>query len=226
MERIADSSMQRPAADEVSANMSLICFRLSLPLMSKARGLRGLRGLRLRPGMGLVGLALVAYFQSMEETFLSVPGRRQVLLSSTLGSLGSLGLGQVASAQEGVPAKVGGRASKWFGTYEDPKHPSCDRSLVIAFDGTKGKIDGYDKSGAGEEGKFDCRKRRDVQYYDWTLKVKLASKDADELVVEEVGRDVVDRKRINGAQETIGKWDKDGILWPDGTKWIQKKWER
>eukprot|EP00438_Fugacium_kawagutii_P011422 Skav235895 [mRNA] locus=scaffold256:47070:47471:+ [translate_table: standard] len=129
-------------------------------------------------------------------------------------------------AQEGVPAKVGGRASKWYGTYEDPKHPACDRSLVIAFDGTKGKIDGYDKSGAGEEGQFNCRKRRDVQYYDWTLKVRLASKNADELVVEEVGRDVVDRKRIPAARETVGKWDKDGILWPDGTKWMQKKWER
>ena len=190
----------------------------------KARGLRKLP-LPLR-WPGVLGLSLVAYglFQATGETFLPGPGSgRRVLLSSLL--LAGLGASE-ASAQEGVPAKVGGRASKWFGSYEDPKHPSCDRSLVIAFDGTKGKIDGYDKSGAGEEGKFDCRKRRDVQYYDWTLKVKLASKDADELVVEEVGRDVVDRKRINGAQETIGKWDKDGILWPDGTKWIQKKWER
>ena len=48
----------------------------------------------------------------------------------------------------------------WGG--QDPKHPACERSVVIAFDGTKGKIDGYDKSGSGEEGKFDCRKRRDV----------------------------------------------------------------
>ena len=27
---------------------------------------------------------------------------------------------------------------RWYGIYEDPKHPSCDRSIVIAFDGTKG----------------------------------------------------------------------------------------
>ena len=191
----------------------------------KARGLR--LPLRSPLRLGVLGLGL-CLFQAMGETFLSgLSGSRRVLLSSLSVGLGLGGQGASgASAQEGVPAKVGGRASKWFGSYEDPKHPSCDRSLVIAFDGTKGKIDGYDKSGAGEEGKFDCRKRRDVQYYDWTLKVKLASKDADELVVEEVGRDVVDRKRINGAQETIGKWDKDGILWPDGTKWIQKKWER
>ena len=193
----------------------------------KARGLR--LPLRSPLRLGVLGLSLPLFVSSDPERR-SSPASPALDESSCPRSLWAWDLEakgpQGASAQEGVPAKVGGRASKWFGSYEDPKHPSCDRSLVIAFDGTKGKIDGYDKSGAGEEGKFDCRKRRDVQYYDWTLKVKLASKDADELVVEEVGRDVVDRKRINGAQETIGKWDKDGILWPDGTKWIQKKWER
>mmetsp|Transcript_143190 Transcript_143190/g.202490 ORF Transcript_143190/g.202490 Transcript_143190/m.202490 type:complete len:186 (+) Transcript_143190:55-612(+) len=172
-----------------------------------------------------LGLALAAciFLQTKVLTFLPGQGRR-MLLSAAVAGVGSLP--SRTSAQEGVPAKTGGRASKWFGTYEDPKHPSCDRSVVVSFDGTKGKIDGYDKSGSGDEGSFNCRKRRDVQYYDWTLKIRLASKDADELVVEEAGRDVVDRKRIPAPQETVGKWDKDGILWPDGTKWVQKKWER
>lgn len=162
-------------------------------------------------------LLLVTFmWMAHELTFLA--GRRLAISAALLSA--------PAWAEEGVPAKVGGRASKWYGQYEDPKHPSCDRQIVIAFDGTKGKIDGYDKSGAGDEGKFDCRKRRDVQYYDWSLKVKLASKDSDELVVEEAGRDVVDRKRIGGKQETVGKWDNNGIVWPDGTRWVQKKWER
>ncbi|CAE7373416.1 Ap1g1, partial [Symbiodinium pilosum] len=108
----------------------------------------------------------------------------------------------------------------------DPKHPACERSITLAFDGTKGKIAGFDKSGAGDEGEFNCRKRRDVSYYDWNLKVSLANKDANEIVVEEVGRDVVNRKRINKVQEVVGKWDGDGILWSDGTKWTQKRWER
>ena len=201
--------------------MGNVSCRLNLILASAVPILMSKSALRAPRALGL-GLAIYFFVLSGDLSFLS--GRR-VLLSGALLAPLTATTGS-ASAQEGVPAKVGGRASKWFGSYEDPKHPSCDRSLVIAFDGTKGKIDGYDKSGAGEEGKFDCRKRRDVQYYDWTLRVKLASKDADELVVEEVGRDVVNRQRINGPQETVGKWDKDGILWPDGTKWIQKKWER
>ena len=61
---------------------------------------------------------------------------------------------------------------------------------------------------------------------DWSLKLSLANKDANEIVVQEAGRDIVDRKRINGPQEVVGKWDGDGILWPDGTKWTQKRWER
>ncbi|CAK9091265.1 unnamed protein product [Durusdinium trenchii] len=155
------------------------------------------------------------------EQLLNQSAGRRLAVTAALSSLAV-----PAVAQEGVPAKVGGRASKWFGSYDDPKHPACERNVVIAFDGTKGKIDGYDKSGAGDEGQFNCRKRRDVTYYDWSLKVKLANKDANEIVVEETGRDVVDRKRINEARETVGKWDKDGILWPDGTKWVQRKWER
>ena len=61
---------------------------------------------------------------------------------------------------------------------------------------------------------------------DWSLKVSLANKDSNELVVEQAGRDIVDRKRIGQPSEVIGKWDGDGILWPDGTEWTQKRWER
>ncbi|CAJ1363109.1 unnamed protein product [Effrenium voratum] len=160
----------------------------------------------------------------MCSTFVA-PSHRRAALSAMFSAL----LAAPAVAQEGVPPKTGGRASKWYGTYEDPKHPACERSVVIAFDGTKGKIDGYDKSGSGEEGKFDCRKRRDVQYYDWTLKVQLASKDADEMVVQQAGRDVVQRARLDSPQQITGKWEdkpERGIRWPDGTKWVQKTWQR
>ncbi|CAK9051021.1 AP-1 complex subunit gamma-1 [Durusdinium trenchii] len=169
----------------------------------------------------LLTAACFVWHLELLPNFLSASQGRRLAVTAALSSLAV-----PAVAQEGVPAKVGGRASKWFGSYDDPKHPACERNVVIAFDGTKGKIDGYDKSGAGDEGQFNCRKRRDVTYYDWSLKVKLANKDANEIVVEETGRDVVDRKRINEARETVGKWDKDGILWPDGTKWVQRKWER
>mmetsp|Transcript_61980 Transcript_61980/g.115885 ORF Transcript_61980/g.115885 Transcript_61980/m.115885 type:complete len:189 (+) Transcript_61980:54-620(+) len=169
-------------------------------------------------------LVMVAWRAGLPDAFAAATraqGRRAVALLGLLPQLP-----QAAMAQEDAPVRKGGRASKWYGTYEDPKHPTCERSIVITFDGTKGKIDGYDKSGAGDEGKFDCRKRRDVTYYDWSLKVSLDNKDADEIVVQSVGRDVVSRARIDGAKDVVGKWAGDGILWPDGTKWTQKRWER
>ncbi|CAE7196072.1 Ap1g1 [Symbiodinium necroappetens] len=162
-------------------------------------------------------LAMICWQMSRHSVSAFLPGfqgRRLAIQAALVGLVP-----QAAKAEEGAPVKKGGRASKWYGIYEDPKHPSCDRSIVIAFDGTKGKIEGYDLSGAGDEGKFNCRKRRDVQYYDWSLKVSLANKDANELVVEQAGRDIVDRKRIGQPSEVIAKWDGDGILWPDGTKW-------
>ncbi|CAE7217412.1 Ap1g1 [Symbiodinium sp. CCMP2456] len=181
-------------------------------------------GSRPKSRLVLALLAMICWQMSRHSVSAFLPGiqGRRLAIQAALVGLAP----QAAKAEEGAPVKKGGRASKWYGIYEDPKHPACDRSIVIAFDGTKGKIEGYDLSGAGDEGKFSCRKRRDVQYYDWSLKVSLANKDSNELVVEQAGRDIVDRKRIGQPSEVIGKWDGDGILWPDGTKWTQKRWER
>eukprot|EP00439_Symbiodinium_sp_Y106_P080542 s1139_g19.t1 len=158
-------------------------------------------------------LAVICWQMSWYSVSAFLPGiqGRRLAIQAALVGLAP----QAAKAEEGAPVKKGGRASKWYGIYEDPKHPACDRSIVIAFDGTKGKIEGYDLSGAGDEGKFSCRKRRDVQYYDWSLKLSLANKDSNELVVEQAGRDIVDRKRIGQPSEVIGKWDGDGEELPD-----------
>ncbi|KAL3804638.1 hypothetical protein HJC23_008453 [Cyclotella cryptica] len=93
-------------------------------------------------------------------------------------------------------------AVDFTGSYSDPKHLNCPR--LIAMEGSKALITGADGNPncVGGEGN------------PWRLVGRIdesKGNDADEIFV--------DFSPKGGPKDLVGKWEKNGIRWPDGNKW-------
>lgn len=108
------------------------------------------------------------------------------------------------------------KVSKWAGEYRDPVHKGCERKVILDFKGTKAKITGLDGPDGG-----DCEGNPEVGKT-WTARGVLAKFDADEMTVESPDFSITTRESKSGNKPVVAKWDEDGILFPDGTKWMKK----
>ena len=93
-------------------------------------------------------------------------------------------------------------AVDFTGSYSDPKHPSCPR--LIAMEGSTALITGADGNPGcvGGEGN------------PWRLVGRI-----DETKGKDVDEIFVDFGPKGGPKDLMGKWEKNGIRWPDGNKW-------
>jgi len=96
-------------------------------------------------------------------------------------------------------------APQWAGMYDDPNHKECKRK-VVKVGKTKLRIDGRD-------GEPDCGDG--FVSTPFSLTATLKSADSDEVLI--------DFSSKGGPADLLGKWDGDGIKFPDGNKWTKKK---
>eukprot|EP01082_Thalassiosira_pseudonana_P010239 g9131.t1 g9131 contig35:103283-103977(+) len=95
-------------------------------------------------------------------------------------------------------------AIDFSGSYSDPGHPSCAR--VIKMEGSTAVISGVDGNPGCGVGS--------VQGAEWKLTGRVDEKDANEIFV--------DFSSKGGPKDLVGKWDENGIRWPDGNKWTRQ----
>jgi hypothetical protein len=141
---------------------------------------------------------------------------RRQLLGSLIGA-GIAVATVVAAPQEASATKaLTGLASVFTGDYDDPNHPGCLRQVKVVGaplrgDGTRSaypvvEVKGWD----GKEGDKIC-KDRPARSEVWSVAGKLKSKDEASFDFSSKG----------GPANLVGKWDTDGILFPDGNKWLK-----
>ncbi|CAE7736847.1 GORK [Symbiodinium microadriaticum] len=121
-------------------------------------------------------------------------GRREALL----GLAGAVGVGLAAE-----PGQAFEGAGQWMGYYADPQHPMCPRKIVYEYDL-------YEKAQMmvdGGDGNPGCEKKVLTR---WTAQVDWKA-GSDEITI--------DFSKKGGPSGVVGKWDKDGIVFPDGNKW-------
>eukprot|EP00930_Biecheleria_cincta_P014433 TRINITY_DN1240_c0_g2_i3.p2 TRINITY_DN1240_c0_g2~~TRINITY_DN1240_c0_g2_i3.p2 ORF type:complete len:189 (-),score=44.76 TRINITY_DN1240_c0_g2_i3:47-613(-) len=124
----------------------------------------------------------------------SQQGRRAALLAAIA----------VPSAAHAADPSVPKQAHEWFGEYSDPQHPFCRR--MLRFDQTTyGSI-----IVEGKDGNPGCQKLKGTQ--PWIIKVDYKS-GADSMTF--------DFSPKGGPSNVVGKWDKNGIVFPDGNKWTR-----
>ncbi|CAE7498264.1 unnamed protein product [Symbiodinium natans] len=140
-----------------------------------------------------------------------------------------LGLAGAATAAtlSSEPALAFDEAGPWLGYYSDPQHPMCPRKIVYEYDLYKdGPRD--DSCGScsflqqpfmcsawqtatimvvGGDGDPGCEKKVSKR---WTAKVDFKA-GSDSITI--------DFSKKGGPADVVGKWDKDGIVFPDGNKW-------
>jgi len=153
----------------------------------------------------LVAVALAACCSIRGTTsFVSAPatqegvsqqGRRAALLAAVA----------VPSAAQAVAPGTPKQAHDWFGSYSDPQHPMCRRTL--RFDQTTYQSIIVE----GKDGNPGCEKLKGT--IPWIIKVNYNSTRADTMIF--------DFSPKGGPSSVVGKWDKDGILFPDGNKWTR-----
>lgn len=131
-----------------------------------------------------------------------------------------------ASVLLGGPPAARAVPPAWEGTYVDSKSKGCRREIVLNFKGTGGKFNGEDiPSGGnciGDKGGFSgLQKGKEPK--SWSFKVSLESANANELQIEETSKYFVSKEKRNANEPSYVtvKWDGDGIVFPDGTKWIK-----
>jgi hypothetical protein len=141
---------------------------------------------------------------------------RRQLLGSLIGA-GIAGVATVVAPQEASATKaLTGLGSVFTGDYEDPNHPGCLRQVKVVGsplrgDGTRSpypvvEVKGYD----GKEGEKICKDRPERSEI-WTIGGKLKSKDEASFDFSPKG----------GPENLSGQWDTNGILFPDGNKWVK-----
>mmetsp|Transcript_19432 Transcript_19432/g.42456 ORF Transcript_19432/g.42456 Transcript_19432/m.42456 type:complete len:166 (-) Transcript_19432:136-633(-) len=144
------------------------------------------------------GLAAVATLQLGSRCFSSgVPPQAE---RSALEGRRGLLAATVAAASTGLHSADAASAPSWPGRYLDPNHPGCKREVSVEYEGIV--IEGAD----GEPGCLRGEKQTP-----WRLAVKPSPTKADELLI--------DFSPKGGPKDLVGKWDGDGILFPDGNKW-------
>mmetsp|Transcript_92981 Transcript_92981/g.259021 ORF Transcript_92981/g.259021 Transcript_92981/m.259021 type:complete len:194 (-) Transcript_92981:127-708(-) len=125
----------------------------------------------------------------------SVPGRRHALLA-------------VAAAAAATPRPTGAvkLLPRWVGKYSDPRHLNCKRNIALdGSDGLNFRITGYD-------GDPNCESLYGPRT-PFELTARLASADSGELVI--------DFSPKGGPKDVVGRWEGDGIRFPDGNKWAK-----
>jgi hypothetical protein len=141
---------------------------------------------------------------------------RRQLLGSLIGA-GIAGVATVVAPQEASATKaLTGLGSVFTGDYEDPNHPGCLRQVKVVGsplrgDGTRSpypvvEVKGFD----GKEGEKICKDRPERSEI-WTIGGKLKSKDEASFDFSPKG----------GPANLSGQWDTNGILFPDGNKWVK-----
>jgi hypothetical protein len=141
--------------------------------------------------------------------------RRQIL--GSLFGAGIVGIAAVVTPQEAsATISKTGAGSVFTGDYEDPNHPGCLRQVKVVGaplrgDGTRSpyplvEVKGWDGK-AGEKICTDRPVRNDL----WAVEGKLKSK-------EEISFDFSPK---GGPKAVPAKWDVDGIVFPDGNKWVK-----
>lgn len=98
---------------------------------------------------------------------------------------------------------------------------------MMSFDGTKGRLMGSESTGmnpgltaaemAREKRLADLKRgcaRGDTQKF-WEAKLSSPAKDSDELLID------LSKSGLPGPGKVVAKWDGDGILFPDGSKWTR-----
>jgi hypothetical protein len=141
---------------------------------------------------------------------------RRQLLGSLFGA-GIVGIATVVTPQEASATKaLTGLGSVFTGDYEDPNHPGCLRQVKVVGapqrgDGTRSpyplvEVKGWD----GKEGEKICKDRPERSEL-WSVGGKLQSK-------EEISFDFSPK---GGPKAVPAKWDVDGIVFPDGNKWVK-----
>ncbi|CAE7217948.1 unnamed protein product [Symbiodinium sp. CCMP2592] len=152
-----------------------------------------------RPVAAAVAAALgacyltTAFVMPPAEEGRAAAGRREALL----------GLAGVAATLSSAPAQAFEGAGQWMGYYADPQHPMCPRKIVYEYDL-------YDKAQMmvdGGDGNPGCEKKVLTR---WTAKVDWKA-GSDEITI--------DFSKKGGPAGVVGKWDTDGIVFPDGNKW-------
>mmetsp|Transcript_51169 Transcript_51169/g.111446 ORF Transcript_51169/g.111446 Transcript_51169/m.111446 type:complete len:198 (-) Transcript_51169:105-698(-) len=183
---------------------------------------RGSKLCRLR----LVGLGAFVWL-SLETAFIPFTSGR-VVHSSRRDAV--LSLASPALLQAAIPGQAHAAAtapSKWAGKWNDPESPGCRREIVMSFDGTKGRLMGSESTGmnpgltaaemAREKRLADLKRgcaRGDTQKF-WEAKLSSPAKDSDELLID------LSKSGLPGPGKVVAKWDGDGILFPDGSKWTR-----
>ena len=143
--------------------------------------------------------------------------RRQ--LFGILGSAitGAAVLSSTPDVAEAANLKVG-LSSPFTGDFEDPNHPGCLRQVKVVGaplrgDGTRSaypviEITGYDGNGSGKAcTDADRPTRADL----WKIKGQMKSNTVAALDFSPKG----------GPANLPGTWDTDGIVFPDGNKWMK-----
>ncbi|OLP97203.1 hypothetical protein AK812_SmicGene20449 [Symbiodinium microadriaticum] len=147
-----------------------------------------------RPVAAAVAAALGAcYLTTAFAACRAAAGRREALL----------GLAGAAATLSSQPAEAFEGAGQWMGYYADPQHPMCPRKIVYEYDL-------YDKAQMmvdGGDGNPGCEKKVLSR---WTAKVDWKA-GSDEITI--------DFSKKGGPAGVVGKWDTDGIVFPDGNKW-------
>mmetsp|Transcript_55793 Transcript_55793/g.130816 ORF Transcript_55793/g.130816 Transcript_55793/m.130816 type:complete len:174 (-) Transcript_55793:90-611(-) len=120
-------------------------------------------------------------------------GRREALL----------GLAGAAATLSAEPAQAKAGATEWMGYYSDPQHPMCPRKIVYEYD----LYDNAQMMVDGGDGNPGCEKKVLTR---WTAKVDWKA-GSDEITI--------DFSKKGGPSGVVGKWEGDGIVFPDGNKW-------
>ena len=110
-----------------------------------------------------------------------------------------------------APSASMAKTTVFAGNYYDPNHPGCPRSIDA-----KGVVRGLDpvpfKRGKGCRGvKKDNVEKTEAKFKPWKVPGNINRTD-DEIVIDFNAKD-------GSGEKLAGKWDANGIKFPDGTKW-------
>eukprot|EP00442_Polarella_glacialis_P039567 CAMPEP_0115090872 /NCGR_PEP_ID=MMETSP0227-20121206/25723_1 /TAXON_ID=89957 /ORGANISM="Polarella glacialis, Strain CCMP 1383" /LENGTH=199 /DNA_ID=CAMNT_0002482171 /DNA_START=50 /DNA_END=646 /DNA_ORIENTATION=- len=167
---------------------------------------------------GLLGASFTSPL-SPSESPETHSGRRSLLLALGVTSASVLPGAAIAGSKSQIVGAIGSKAKnptkpptetpEWAGFYSDPQHPRCKRliqqqseSLTSFF--VNGKDPKSKKEGAA------CNMNQDQR--PWRVLGSLKSADSKEITIDF-------SPKGGDAVALVGKWDLDGILFPDGNKW-------
>jgi hypothetical protein len=136
------------------------------------------------------------------------------------GQLAGAAAVMAVGAPEAKAALKTGASNPFTGDYDDPNHPGCLRQVKVVgapqkADGTRSKyplleVTGYD--GKGDSAMCTDRPTRDDL---WKVSGQVKSQTEA----------VIDFSLKGGPENLAATYDKDGIVFPDGNKWMKVSYE-